>query len=57
MLAYADTGPHDGPVVLLIHHWPNDTWPWNGVALALTLRSPRVMVATLCDCRDTRMSR
>ena len=34
-IAYKDGGPPDGPVVLLLHGWPDDATTWDDVAPAL----------------------
>ena len=34
-IAYKDGGPSDGPVVLLLHGWPDDATTWDDVAPAL----------------------
>src|SRR5437870_8086128 len=30
-IAYETGGPHDGPLVLLLHGWPDDVRGWRGV--------------------------
>ena len=31
-VVYAEAGPADGPVVLLLHGWPDDATTWDVVA-------------------------
>lgn len=35
-------GPEDGPVILLLHGWPDDATTWDGVARPLRRRRPRL---------------
>ncbi|WP_240663602.1 alpha/beta hydrolase [Sphingomonas sp. UV9] len=53
-LAYADTGPRDGPPVLLIHGWPDDASTWDAVLPALHQAGLRTIVPTLRGFGDTR---
>jgi pimeloyl-ACP methyl ester carboxylesterase len=34
-IAYRDDGPRDGPVVLLLHGWPDDSPTWDAIIPAL----------------------
>ncbi|WP_430691717.1 alpha/beta fold hydrolase [Pseudomonas fluorescens] len=43
-VAYADLGPADGPVVILLHGWPYDIHSYADVAPALAERGYRVLV-------------
>ena len=46
-VAVADEGPSDGPVVLLLHGWPDDATTWAGVAPYLTAAGFRTVAPTL----------
>ncbi|WP_174279215.1 L-dopachrome tautomerase-related protein [Sphingomonas bacterium] len=46
-IEYADTGPRDGPVVLLIHGWPDDASTWDAVVPRLNEAGLRTIVPTL----------
>lgn len=46
-ITYADEGPRDGPIVLLLHGWPDDASTWNGVIGALNTVGLRTIVPTL----------
>lgn len=54
-IAFADTGPRDGPVVLLIHGWPDDASTWDQVAPALNQAGLRTIVPTLRGFGETRL--
>ena len=46
-VAYADEGPRDGAVALLLHGWPDDASTWNEVCPALHAAGIRTIVPTL----------
>ena len=46
-LAYDDDGPREGPVVLLLHGWPDDVSTWDDVRLALHGAGLRTVVPSL----------
>ena len=46
-IAYEDDGPRDGPVVLLLHGWPDNASTWDGVRPALRDTGFRLIVPTL----------
>ncbi len=46
-IAYEDTGPKDGPAVLLLHGWPDDPRTWDAVAPALNAAGFRTIVPYL----------
>jgi pimeloyl-ACP methyl ester carboxylesterase len=52
-IGYEDLGPQDGPVVLLIHGWPDDASTWEKIAPALVERGHRVIIPTLRGFGDT----
>ena len=54
-IAYEDHGPRDGPVVLLIHGWPDDASTWDGVAPMLNAAGLRTIVPTLRGFGETRI--
>ncbi|MES3100419.1 L-dopachrome tautomerase-related protein [Sphingomonas faeni] len=54
VFAYADTGPRDGPPVLLIHGWPDDASTWDAVLPALHDAGLRTIVPTLRGFGETR---
>ncbi|MDR5747649.1 alpha/beta hydrolase [Caballeronia sp. LZ029] len=56
-IAYADSGPADGPVVLLIHGWPDAARAWNAVALRLNEAGYRTIVPELRGAGGTRFLR
>ena len=35
-IAYTDTGPRNGPAVLLLHGWPDDASTWEAIVPVLT---------------------
>ena len=43
-VAYAEMGPADGPVVILLHGWPYDIHSYEKVAPALAAKGYRVLV-------------
>ncbi|WP_250477455.1 MULTISPECIES: alpha/beta fold hydrolase [unclassified Caballeronia] len=53
-IAYADSGPADGPVVLLIHGWPDAARAWNAVAARLNEGGYRTIVPELRGAGGTR---
>jgi pimeloyl-ACP methyl ester carboxylesterase len=46
-IAYLETGPSDGPVVILLHGWPSDVHDYDGVAPPLAAAGYRVLVPWL----------
>ena len=46
-LAYDDDGPREGPVVLLLHGWPDDVSTWDDVRLALHGAGLRTVMPSL----------
>jgi pimeloyl-ACP methyl ester carboxylesterase len=44
---HADGGPRDGPVLLLLHGWPDDRTSWDPVAAALHAGGIRTVAPTL----------
>ncbi len=55
-IAYADGGPRDGPVVLLVHGWPDDASSWDAVAGQLQAAGLRTIVPTLRGFGETRLA-
>jgi len=53
-LSYADTGPPDAPVVLLLHGWPDSTRGWDALVPLLTDAGYRVLVPSLRGFGETR---
>ncbi len=53
-IAYADTGPADGPVVFLMHGWPDAARTWNDVAARLNDAGYRTIVPELRGAGGTR---
>lgn len=43
-VAYAETGPADGPVVILLHGWPYDIHSYDEVAPLLAAKGYRVLM-------------
>lgn len=43
-IAYQETGPADGPPVILLHGWPSDPHDWDGVVPPLAADGCRVLV-------------
>ncbi|MGI4860021.1 MAG: alpha/beta fold hydrolase [Janthinobacterium lividum] len=54
-IAYQDSGPKDGPVVLLIHGWPDDASTWDAVAAQLNQAGLRTIIPTLRGFGETRL--
>ena len=46
-IAYLESGPRDGPPVILLHGWPSDVHDWDGVAPPLAAAGYRVLVPWL----------
>ena len=46
-IAFSDEGPRTGPVVLLLHGWPDDATTWNEVAPALWAAGHRTIAPML----------
>jgi len=46
-IAYQESGPADGPPVILLHGWPSDPHDWDGVAPVLAADGMRVLVPWL----------
>ena len=53
---YADDGPRDGPVALLLHGWPDDRSSWDAVAAALNDADLRTIVPYAARIRRRRAS-
>lgn len=53
-IAYADSGPRNGPVVLLLHGWPDDATTWDRVAPQLNEAGFRTLAPTLRGFGETR---
>lgn len=53
---YADDGPRDGPVVLLLHGWPDDRLSWAPVAAALAGAGLRAITPSLRGFGATRFT-
>jgi len=53
--AYDDRGPQGGPVVLLIHGWPDDASTWDDVVPRLNAAGLRTIVPSLRGFGDTRL--
>ena len=53
-IAYEDSGPKAGPVVLLLHGWPDDATTWAAVAPALHAAGLRTVIPTLRGFGQTR---
>ncbi|GJH11906.1 alpha/beta hydrolase [Caballeronia novacaledonica] len=56
-IAYADSGPADGRIVLLIHGWPDAARAWNAVAARLNEAGYRTIVPELRGAGGTRFLR
>lgn len=54
VIAYADGGPRDGRVVVLIHGWPDDPSTWDAVLPHLHAAGWRTIVPTLRGFGETR---
>jgi pimeloyl-ACP methyl ester carboxylesterase len=46
-IAYLESGPRDGPPVVLLHGWPSDVHDWDGVVPPLAAAGYRVLVPWL----------
>jgi pimeloyl-ACP methyl ester carboxylesterase len=46
-IAYQDDGPHDGPIVLLLHGWPDDSSTWERVIPILNDAGLRTITPSL----------
>jgi pimeloyl-ACP methyl ester carboxylesterase len=53
-VGYADAGPHDGPVVILLHGWPHDIHSFFDVTRILSASGFRVIVPYLRGYGSTR---
>ena len=53
-IAYQESGPSDGPAVILLHGWPSDPHDWDGVAPVLAEQGCRVLVPWLRGFGPTR---
>jgi pimeloyl-ACP methyl ester carboxylesterase len=53
-VAYLESGPPDGPPVVLLHGWPSDVHDWDGVAPPLAEAGFRVLVPWLRGFGPTR---
>ncbi len=53
-IAYHESGPSNGPPVILLHGWPSDPHDWDGVAPPLAGDGCRVLVPWLRGYGDTR---
>lgn len=53
---YADDGPRDGPVVLLLHGWPDDRSSWEPVAAMLAAAGLRAITPSLRGFGATRFT-
>jgi pimeloyl-ACP methyl ester carboxylesterase len=53
-IAYHESGPADGPPVILLHGWPSDPHDWDAVAAALATAGSRVLVPWLRGYGPTR---
>src|SRR3954471_14238355 len=53
-IAYQESGPADGPPVILLHGWPSDVHDYDGVALPLAAAGFRVLVPWLRGFGPTR---
>ncbi|SAL65690.1 alpha/beta hydrolase fold protein [Caballeronia peredens] len=53
-IAYADAGPADAPVVILLHGWPDAARAWKAVAARLNAAGYRTVVPELRGAGDTR---
>jgi pimeloyl-ACP methyl ester carboxylesterase len=53
-ISYADAGPADGPVVILLHGWPDAARAWNAVAGRLNAAGYRTVVPELRGAGGTR---
>ena len=53
-IAYLESGPPDGPPVILLHGWPSDVHDWDAVGCALAKSGYRVLVPWLRGFGPTR---
>ena len=53
-VAYDDSGPRDGPVVLLLHGWPDDATTWMPIAESLNAAGLRTIAPMLRGFGKTR---
>jgi len=53
-IAYLESGPADGPPVVLLHGWPSDVHDWDEVAAQLAAAGHRVLVPWLRGFGPTR---
>lgn len=53
-IGYLESGPPDGPPVILLHGWPSDVHDWDGVAPPLAQAGYRVLVPWLRGFGPTR---
>ncbi|MDR5883040.1 alpha/beta hydrolase [Caballeronia sp. LZ032] len=53
-ISFADSGPRDGPVTLLLHGWPDAAGAWNPVAARLNDAGRRTIVPELRGAGGTR---
>ena len=53
-VSYAELGPADGPVVILLHGWPYDIHSYTDVAPALAAKGYRVLIPSARGYGDTR---
>lgn len=53
-VSYAEIGPADGPVVILLHGWPYDIHSYTDVAPALAEKGYRVLIPSARGYGDTR---
>ncbi|AQH00857.1 epoxide hydrolase [Burkholderia sp. KK1] len=56
-IAYADSGPAGGPIVMLLHGWPDAARAWNAVAARLNDAGYRTIVPELRGAGGTRFLR
>lgn len=53
-VSYAEVGPADGPVVILLHGWPYDIHSYSAVAPLLSAQGYRVLIPAALGYGDTR---
>jgi pimeloyl-ACP methyl ester carboxylesterase len=53
-ISYNDDGPRDGPVLLLLHGWPDDASTWSGIAPLLNAAGFRTLVPMARGFGETR---
>lgn len=51
---YADAGPHDAPVVFLLHGWPDEISTWDSLAATLNAAGWRTITPYVRGCGPTR---